>query len=313
MANRTGGDRRSFTIRGTEIPAAPLAPGLYAVATPIGHLGDLSVRAAETLAGADTIICEDRRVTRKLLAHYGIRRPLVTYNDHSTARDRARILSALAAGGSAALASDAGTPLISDPGYRLVGDAIAAGIPVVPVPGPSAVLAALTGAGLPTDRFLFAGFLPPRPAARRKAIAGLAGIDATLVLFEAPQRLAAALADLAAGFGADRPAALCREMTKRHETFDRDSLGGLAARYREDGADAASLRGEMVLVIGPPDPAAGQADDATVDRQLLQALATMSARDAVDAVSAATGRPRRAVYARAIALQAKGGPAEAEG
>ncbi len=307
MANRRDDNRRTFSIRGTEIVGAGLAPGLYLVATPIGHLGDLTVRAAETLAAADTIVCEDRRVTQKLLRHYGIRRPLITYNDHSTERDRERIVASLQAGGSAALASDAGTPLVSDPGYRLVGAAIAADVPVFPVPGPSAVLAALAGAGLPTNRFLFAGFLPNKPVARQKAIAGLAPVAATLVLFEAPQRLGGALGDLAAGLGNDRPAALCRELTKRHETFDRDTLGRLAARYGNDGPDADKARGEIVLVIGPPDREPDQADDQEVDRQLARALSSMSLRDAADAVSVSSGRPRRLVYKRALALRAADG------
>ncbi len=301
-------DLRSFQIRGSVLSAEPLAAGLYLVATPIGHLGDFTVRAMETLAGADVILCEDRRVTQKLMRHYGIKRPLVTYNDHSTDADRERVLAPLRDGGSAALVSDAGTPLVSDPGYRLVGDAVEAGIAVIPVPGASSVLAALGGAGLPTSRFFFAGFLPPKSVARKKAIGELASVAATLVLFESPRRLASALDDLSAILGADRPASVCRELTKLYETFNRSTLGELAAHYHARSDAGRTVKGEIVIVIGPPDPQANLADDDEIDRQLTGALVDMSVRDAADAVTAATGRPRRDVYARALVLKDRKAP-----
>ncbi|MHA1189296.1 MAG: 16S rRNA (cytidine(1402)-2'-O)-methyltransferase, partial [Alphaproteobacteria bacterium] len=232
--------------------------------------------------------------------------PLVTYNDHSTDSDRERILAPLREGGTAALVSDAGTPLVSDPGYRLVADAVEAGIAVIPVPGASAVLAALSGAGLPTDRFFFAGFLPPKTVARKKAIGELATVAATLVFFEAPQRLAACLGDLSDILGADRPASVCRELTKLYETFARGTLGTLAAQYGDESAGR--VKGEIVIVIGPPDPDNQLADDDEIDRQLTGALAHMSVRDAADAVTAATGRPRRDIYARALALKDRKAP-----
>ena len=224
-----------------------LAPGLHIVATPIGNLGDITLRALEALAGADLIACEDTRVTRKLLDRYGIATPLTPYHEHNAAKARPMLLRRLAEGAAIALVSDAGTPLISDPGYKLVRAAQDAGHTVTALPGASAVMAALTVAGLPTDQFLFAGFLPPKEAARRARIAELARIPATLVLFEAGPRLAATLADLAAGLGEQREAALCRELTKLHEEIRRGDLATLAESYADDAP-----RGEIVLVIAPP-------------------------------------------------------------
>src|SRR5499427_2963268 len=223
---------KSYTIAGQTIAAPPLAPGLHLVATPIGNLRDVSLRALEILAAADVIACEDTRVTRKLLSHYGIATPLTPYHDHNAATARPKLIARLAAGARVALVSDAGTPLVSDPGYRLVRATQAAGHPVTAAPGASAVLAALSVAGLPTDRFFFEGFLPAKEAARRTRIAELARIPATLVLFETGPRLAAALADLAAGLG-EREAAICRELTKMHEEVRRGSLSELARTYRE--------------------------------------------------------------------------------
>src|ERR1700751_180610 len=214
---------RGYTIAGQNVTAPPLAPGFYLVATPIGNLRDLSLRALEILAAADVIACEDTRVTRKLLSHDGIGTPLTPYHDHNAATARPKLIAPLAEGARVALVSDAGTPLVSDPGYRLVRAAQAAGHPVTAAPGPSAVLAALAVAGQPPDRFFFEGFLPAKEAARRTRIAELARIPATLVLFETGPRLAAALADLAAGFGA-REAAVCRELTKLYEEVRRGEL-----------------------------------------------------------------------------------------
>ena len=231
------GRARRYALAGAEIDAPALAAGLYLVATPIGNLRDISLRALETLAGADVIACEDSRVTRKLTEHYGIATPLTPYHEHNAAEARPKLIARLGEGQAVALVSDAGTPLISDPGYKLVREAVAAGFPVIPVPGASALLTALTAAGLPTDRFFFEGFLPPKQAARQKRIAALAGIPATLVLFESGPRLGGALADLAAGLGA-RAAAVCRELTKLHEEIRRDDLANLARHYEAGARDA---------------------------------------------------------------------------
>ena len=232
----TGRPRR-YALAGAGIDAPPLAAGLYLVATPIGNLRDISLRALETLAAADVIACEDSRVTRKLTEHYGITTPLTPYHEHNAAEARPKLLARLAEGQAVALVSDAGTPLISDPGYKLVREASEAGHTVIAVPGASAVLTALGAAGLPTDRFFFEGFLPPKQAARQKRIAELAGIPATLVLFESGPRLAAALADLAAGLG-PRAAAICRELTKLHEEIRRGDLASLAQPLRRRRRDA---------------------------------------------------------------------------
>jgi 16S rRNA (cytidine1402-2'-O)-methyltransferase len=236
-------------------------------------------------------------VTRKLLDRYGIARPLVSYHEHNAAEMRPRLLAELEQDRAVALVSDAGTPLVSDPGYRLVRDAQAAGHNVTAVPGASAALAALAVGGLPSDRFFFEGFLSPRDAARRARIAELASIPATLILFETGPRIAAALADLAAGLGDAREAAICRELTKLHEEVRRGALGELARDY----AQGAETRGEFVVVVAPPDgPRALDADE--LDRALRNALATASLKDAVEAVATATGEPRRRVYQRALAL-----------
>ena len=290
-----GTHARSFHLDGREQPVPPLRPGLHLVATPIGNLGDVTLRALATLAGADLIACEDTRVTKKLLDRYGIRTPLTPYHDHNAAAARPKILARLREGAAVALVSDAGTPLVSDPGYRLVRAAQELSVAVTAVPGASAVLAALAVAGLPTDRFFFEGFLPPKEAARRARIAELMRVPATLVLFETGPRVAAALAALAAGLG-DRPAAVCRELTKMHEEVRRDGLAALARHYAEGG----ETRGEFVLVVAPPADPAPAAED--VDALLREAMRTQTLRDAVGAVAAATGEPRAAVYRRALAL-----------
>ena len=276
-------------------PAGRLDPGLYIVATPIGNLGDFTARAAEILAAADLVACEDTRVTAKLLRAKGIRARLVAYHDHSTEADRISIVETLRSGKLVALVSDAGTPLISDPGYKLVRAAVDAGIHVTAAPGPSSVIDALVLSALPTDRFLFAGYLPAKDKARRDAIAGLAAVPATLVFLESTRRLAESLAALAAVLG-DRPAAVARELTKLHEEVRRASLGDLAASYAEGPAP----KGEAVIVVGPPDPDAAPAQDP--DTLLREALASMSVRDAAATVAEATGLPRKQVYARALEL-----------
>lgn len=294
------GRLRRYALNGAAIEAPQPLGGLYLVATPIGNLGDISLRALELLAGADVIACEDTRVTRKLLDRYGIAAPLTPYHEHNAAEARPKLLARLAQGETVALVSDAGTPLISDPGYRLVRAASAAGHPVTALPGASATLTALSVAGLPTDRFFFEGFLPPKQVARQKRIAALAAIPATLVLFESGPRLAAALADLAEGFG-PRAAAICRELTKLHEEIRRGTLAELARAY----AEGAETRGEIVIVVAPPAEATGEAGE--VDGLLRQALTRVSVKDAVGEVALATGRPRREVYQRALQLAKDGG------
>jgi 16S rRNA (cytidine1402-2'-O)-methyltransferase len=281
-------------------PSKP-APGLHLAAVPIGNAGDITVRALHALAGADAIYCEDTRVTRRLMAIYGLATPLAAYHDHNAERVRPAILARLAAGEAVVLVSDAGTPLISDPGYKLVRAAIEAGHSVTCLPGASAPLTALLLSGLPTDRFLFAGFPPARAAARRRVFRELAGLRASLVLFEGPSRLAACLADAAAELG-DRPAAVTRELTKKFEEVRRGGLADLAAHYR----DAGPPRGEVTLVIGgaPDQPEA--MDDAAVDDALRAALERASVRDAAAEVAAAAGRPKREVYRRALALASSG-------
>ncbi|HEY2134998.1 MAG TPA: 16S rRNA (cytidine(1402)-2'-O)-methyltransferase [Xanthobacteraceae bacterium] len=285
----------TYVLEGREIAAPALAPGLYLVATPIGNLADITLRALATLAGADLIACEDTRVTARLLGRYGIKTPLTPYHDHNATAARPKLLARVGAGAAVALVSDAGTPLISDPGYRLVRAAHAEGLAVTALPGASSVLTALAVAGLPTDRFFFEGFLPPKDAARRKRIGELMRLPATLVLFESGPRIAAALAALAEELG-DRPAAICRELTKLHEEVRRGGLVDLARHY----ADGGETRGEFVLVIAPPEaPAPTQQD---VDALLRDALQSQTLKDAVGAVAAATGEPRQQVYRRALAL-----------
>jgi 16S rRNA (cytidine1402-2'-O)-methyltransferase len=280
-----------------------LAPGLHLIATPIGNLGDLSPRARAALAAADLVVCEDTRVTGGLLHRQGIDRPLLAYHEHNAARMRPQILARLQAGAAVALTTDAGTPLISDPGYKLVRAAIDAGIEVLTVPGPSAAIAALTVSGLPTDRFLVAGFLPARGAARARALRELGAVRATLVLFESARRLPATLAELAQALG-PRAAAVARELTKRFEEVRRGPLDRLAADY----ARAGPPRGEVVLVIGPPAAADAAATEDELDAALETALATMAPAAAAAAVAAATGRPRREVYRRALALRQRDRP-----
>jgi 16S rRNA (cytidine1402-2'-O)-methyltransferase len=290
---------RTFAIDGVTAAAPSIAGGLYLVATPIGNLGDIGLRALGILATADVIACEDTRVTRRLTEHYGIATPLTPYHEHNAASARPLLLARLAAGDIVALVSDAGTPLISDPGYKLVREAREAGHAVTAVPGASSVLAALSVAALPTDRFFFEGFLPAKDVARRKRTAELARIPTTLVLFETGPRIGAALADLAQGLG-HREAAVCRELTKLHEEVRRDSLGALARHYAGD----AELRGEFIIVVAPPPDDGVPADD--LDDLLRRALSRVSVKDAVGEVAVATGLPRRDVYRRALELAKDG-------
>lgn len=280
-----------------EADAAHFTPGLYLVATPIGNAADITLRALALLRRADLVCCEDSRVTGPFLKRYGIGTPLFPYHEHNAAKVRPQLLQKLAGGAVVALVSDAGTPLVNDPGYKLVRDCIAAGIAITALPGASAVLAGLSVSGLPSDRFLFAGFPPPKAVARGKWLAELKPVQATLVLLESAQRLPDSLAAMAEVFGGGREAAVTRELTKKFEEVRRGSLAELAAHY----AAAGPPKGEVTLVIGPPtDEAASPAD---LDAALAIAMRQGPLRQAVDAVAAELGLPRKQVYARALQLR----------
>jgi 16S rRNA (cytidine1402-2'-O)-methyltransferase len=291
-----------FTIDGHRIAVPRQPPGLYVVATPIGNLADVTLRALTTLAGADLIACEDTRVTSVLLRHYAIAVSLIAYHDHNAARQRPRLLAELAEGKAVALVSDAGTPLVSDPGFRLVQEARAAGTVPIPIPGPSAVLAALVACGLPTDTFLFAGFLPVKAGARAARLAALAAVPATLVFFESAQRLRPALAAMAAAFGTGRPATVARELTKMFETVVPGTLGELAERF-----SGAPPKGEIVVIVGPPAAAAASGEDA--DAVLTALLADHTVGEAAAEAATLTGLPRRELYRRGLSIKgrARGG------
>lgn len=273
----------------------PLTGGLYLVATPIGNLSDMSLRAISTLARADVIYCEDTRHSRTLVAHYAIETPLRPYHEHNAAVQRFNVMDDLAAGRAVALISDAGTPLISDPGFKLVREVVAAGHQAIAIPGASATLTALAAAALPTDAFFFAGFLPPREGARRSRIKELSTVPGTLIFFEAPTRVGATLADLAAVLG-DRPAAVARELTKLHEDIVRGTLSGLTTEFSK-----ADVRGEIVILVGHAPPAS--VTDADVMDALRKALATMSLRDASRTVSETLSIPKARAYDLGIAMK----------
>jgi 16S rRNA (cytidine1402-2'-O)-methyltransferase len=294
------GAARRYVLNGQSLTAPALPGGLYLVATPIGNLRDITLRALETLAAADLIACEDTRRSRTLLHHYAIATPVTPYHDHNATLARPKLIERLAQGAAVALISDAGTPLISDPGYKLVREAHQAGNGVTALPGPSAVLAALTVSGIASDRFLFDGFLPAKQAARRSRIAALKSIPATLILFETGPRIEGALADLAAGLG-PREAAICRELTKLHEEVRRGDLAMLA----RDFVGEVRTRGEIVIVVAPPQhPTETSITD--LDALLRAALDRVSLKEAVAEIVAITGEPRRAIYQRALALRAGG-------
>ncbi|MBY5799857.1 16S rRNA (cytidine(1402)-2'-O)-methyltransferase [Rhizobium leguminosarum] len=289
--------RRSFRLHNMAVPARPLEPALYLVATPIGNLGDITLRALETLAGADVLACEDTRVTRVLLDRYGIQNRPFAYHEHNADEAGPRLLQALEAGRSVALVSDAGTPLVSDPGYRLAQQAITAGYRVIPIPGASAPLAALVGSGLPNDAFLFAGFLPAKDKARRDRLSELAAVPATLIFFESPHRIGATLLAAADVLGGVRPASVCRELTKTYEEFRRGSLAELAAHYQQ----VENVKGEIVLVIGPPEPV--ETDEADVEAMLADLSKTMPTAGAATEAARLTGLPRKVLYQRLLEIK----------
>lgn len=291
----------SYTLLGLNAEAQRIAPGLHLVATPIGNLKDITLRALEALAAADVILAEDKRVTKTLLAHYGITTPIMSYHEHNAEVVRPHVLARLNEGAALALVSDAGTPLVSDPGFRLVEAAIAEGIAVTALPGASAVLAGLVLAGLPTDRFFFEGFLPSKQTERRRRIRTLETVPGTIVFFEAPHRLAESLVDLAEVLGA-RPAAVARELTKKFETVRRGLLTELAHHYSE----AEKPRGEIVILVAPASGEGGTIDDAQIDARLKLELEAHSARDAAALVAAELGLQKRRVYARALLLAGDG-------
>lgn len=279
-----------------------VAPGLYVVSTPIGNLRDITLRALDILGGVEEVLAEDTRVASKLLSAYGVKARLSPYHDHNGAERRPGLLKRLEEGGRIALISDAGTPLVSDPGWKLVHEALEQGVKVYPVPGASALLAGLVASGLPSDRFLFAGFLPPKSGARRTEIESLKQVPATLVFYESGPRLADTLADLAAVLGS-RDGAVARELTKLFEETRRGTLADLAAHYEQAGPP----RGEIVLLVGPPSATVASAAD--LDAALRVALTEMPTKDAAAAVAGALGLPKREVYQRALQLKSGDGPA----
>ncbi|NBN65687.1 16S rRNA (cytidine(1402)-2'-O)-methyltransferase [Microvirga tunisiensis] len=300
----TGAGRRYFI--GQHAYAAPAQDSaLYIVSTPIGNLGDITLRALETLAAADVVACEDTRVTATLMQRFGLKAPLLPYHEHNAERQRPRLLAALAEGQVVALVSDAGTPLVSDPGYRLVRDVLAAGHRVVPIPGASAPLAGLVASGLPTDTLLFAGFLPQKAGARLRRLSELAPMPATLAFFESPHRLAASLAAMAEALG-PREAVVARELTKRFETFQRGTLAELAAFYADNPP-----KGEIVVLVGPPAPQAPAEDADDVEALLRDALARQPVAAAAKEIARRTGRDRTEIYRLALALKAEAGESDA--
>ncbi|GAA3057572.1 16S rRNA (cytidine(1402)-2'-O)-methyltransferase [Rhizobium viscosum] len=295
------GTRRGFRLHNIAVPARPLEPALYLVATPIGNLGDITLRALETLAGADVLACEDTRVTRVLLDRYGIQNRPFAYHEHNADEAGPRLLQALDAGKSVALVSDAGTPLVSDPGYRLAQQAIEAGYRVIPIPGASAPLAALVGSGLPNEAFLFAGFLPTKDKARRDRLAEFANAPATLIFFESPHRIGATLVAAADILGGSREASVCRELTKTYEEFRRGTLSELAAYYEEHD----NVKGEIVLVIGPPK--GEPATEADVDAILADLSKSLPTAKAATEAARLTGLPRKVLYQKLLDMKAANG------
>ncbi len=293
---------KSYRIGNAALPSRPLEPALYMVATPIGNLGDMTLRGLETLAAADVLACEDTRVTRVLLDRYGIRNRPYPYHEHNAEEAGARLLAFLNEGKSVALVSDAGTPMVSDPGFRLARLAIEAGHRVVPIPGASAPLAALVGSGLSNDSFFFAGFLPAKDKARRDRLAELTAVPATLLFFESPHRIADTLVAAADVLGGARQASVCRELTKTYEEFRRGTLAELATYYGDDRA----VKGEIVLVIAPPTLADAPLE-ADIDLLLKELSETMQTAKAAAEAAKLTGLPRKELYQRLLNMKSKDG------
>ena len=285
----------TYLIKGKEFTAGSIAPGLYIAATPIGNLGDITLRVLETLSGCDLIACEDTRVTRKLLNHYGITTKPISYHEHNADSAGPRIIEDLDSGKSVVLVSDAGTPIVSDPGSRLVDMALAAGHPVWPLPGASAPLAALVAANLPCETWSFAGFLPTKQGARKSRLQDLSAYQSTLVFFESPNRVSKTLNDMENVLGPDRQAVVARELTKLHEEFSRGTLQELSSEFY-----SRSLKGEVVILVGPPN-AAG--DDVDPDALLTELMQEMSVSRAAAQASELTGKPKRDLYQRALELK----------
>lgn len=304
MDHSEAASERKYYIGEHSLTAKRIEPGLHIVSTPIGNLQDITIRALETLAACDVIACEDTRVTGVLLQRYGIRTQMMTYHEHNAQRQLPKILEALAAGRSVALVSDAGTPLISDPGFRLVGDVVEQGHKVVPIPGASAMLSGLVGAGLPSDTILFAGFLPNKTHGRKKRLEELKGIPATLVFYESPHRVGASLADMTEILG-KRQAAVARELTKRFETFQRGTLAELSDFFSGDRP-----KGEIVILVSPPEEQ--ELTEVDTDTLLLEALKDMPVSTAAKKVSKATGVDRKTIYTRAMELKNAGSAEDPE-
>ncbi|KAA6205710.1 MAG: 16S rRNA (cytidine(1402)-2'-O)-methyltransferase [Candidatus Tokpelaia sp.] len=299
QGSQTKQAEKSFIIGGHHYSAPPLPAGLYLIATPIGNLADITLRGLEVLAAADIIACEDTRTSRILLARYGICRKTIPYHEHNAREAGAALLRALQGGQAVALISDAGTPLVSDPGYPLVQQALAANIAIIPVPGASALLAALIGCGLPVHNFFFGGFLPPKQAARRKTLQAWQSLPCTMVFYESPRRVGACLADMAAIFGGSRPACLCRELTKKFETFDRGHLQNLAETYNSDTPP----KGEIVLAIGGAETAAEALLPAEIDALLLHLAQTLPPARAAAEAARQIGGKKPLLYARLLELK----------
>ncbi|WP_306145897.1 16S rRNA (cytidine(1402)-2'-O)-methyltransferase [Roseibium sp. MMSF_3412] len=297
METETRSERNRFSLSEHAFTAPNLEPALYIVSTPIGNLGDITVRALETLAASSIIACEDTRVTATLTQKFGLKTPLIPYHEHNAEKQRPRILAELEAGKAVALVSDAGTPLVSDPGYRLVRGVLEAGFEVVPIPGASAPLAGLVASGLPSDTVLFAGFLPQKGGPKSKRLEELAKVPATLVFFESPHRTGATLETMAGLLGGTREAVVARELTKRFETFERGTLSELASRFED-----VSVKGEIVILVGPPEERP-EADASDLDALLVAALEDMPVSAAAKKVAKATGLDRGEVYKRALDLK----------
>jgi len=293
---QTGDNKRVFVIGQTEIAARPLDPALYLVATPIGNLGDITLRALETLAGADHVACEDTRVTRVLLDRYGIRQRPTAYHEHNASEAGPRLIEAMENGRSVALVSDAGTPLVSDPGFRLVEQAQAHGIRVVPIPGASAVLAALTASGLPSDAFFFAGFLPVKDGQKRTRLGEVKAVPGTLIFFESPRRLADTLEAMTEVLGT-RQAAIGRELTKAFEEIRTGTLAELAAHY----AEADTPKGEVVICVAPPEERTETVED--IDKLLVSLAKEMPASKAAAEAARMTGQQKPVLYRRLLELK----------